>query len=241
MRRHRPARSLAGVRGRSARGPRLQARARARLRMSSRRCPSACPRRHDAVRDAPPPLGARPRPAAAGTPSLGAAAAFRRGDYAASAMSATVWLVIPTYNEAENLAQSSRRRRRARARSAGRPPDPDRGRQLARTAPARSRTRWPPSTTGSRCCTARARAASGQAYLAGFARALAGGAQLVIEMDADFSHDPRTSPSCSTAAEHADLVLGSRYVPGGGVARLGPAAAAGQPRRRHLCAARSSA
>ncbi len=57
----------------------------------------------------------------------------------------------------------------------------------------------------------------GQAYLAGFAHALAAGAELVIEMDADFSHDPRYLPALIAAADHADLVLGSRYVDGGGV------------------------
>ncbi|MGZ4274493.1 MAG: glycosyltransferase, partial [Solirubrobacteraceae bacterium] len=54
-------------------------------------------------------------------------------------------------------------------------------------------------------------------YQAGFARALEGGAQLVIEMDADFSHNPAYLPQLLAAAEDADLVLGSRYVPGGGV------------------------
>jgi dolichol-phosphate mannosyltransferase len=57
----------------------------------------------------------------------------------------------------------------------------------------------------------------GQAYLAGFARALEGGAEMVLEMDADFSHDPRYLGDLLAAAEDADLVLGSRYVPGGGV------------------------
>lgn len=57
----------------------------------------------------------------------------------------------------------------------------------------------------------------GHAYLAGFARALEGGAELVIEMDADFSHDPRYLQDLLAGAEDADLVLGSRYVQGGGV------------------------
>jgi len=62
----------------------------------------------------------------------------------------------------------------------------------------------------------------GQAYLAGFGRALAGGAQLVCEIDADLSHDPRHLPDLLAAARDADVVLGSRYVPGGGVADWGP-------------------
>jgi dolichol-phosphate mannosyltransferase len=57
----------------------------------------------------------------------------------------------------------------------------------------------------------------GRAYLAGFERALAGGADLVLEMDSDFSHDPKDLPRLIAAASEADLVLGSRYVPGGGV------------------------
>ena len=61
----------------------------------------------------------------------------------------------------------------------------------------------------------------GRAYLAGFGRALAGGASLVLEMDSDFSHDPRDIPRLIAAAAGADLVLGSRYVPGGGVTEWG--------------------
>src|ERR671916_1756118 len=57
----------------------------------------------------------------------------------------------------------------------------------------------------------------GRAYLAGFAAALEGGADLVLQMDCDFSHDPADLPRLVAAADAADLVLGSRYVPGGGV------------------------
>src|SRR5881398_2859065 len=55
----------------------------------------------------------------------------------------------------------------------------------------------------------------GPAYIAGFRRALADGAELILEMDCDFSHDPADVPRLLAAAEHADLVLGSRYVSGG--------------------------
>jgi dolichol-phosphate mannosyltransferase len=55
----------------------------------------------------------------------------------------------------------------------------------------------------------------GRAYLAGFAWALERGYGLVLEMDADFSHDPAYLPAILAAARNADLVLGSRYVPGG--------------------------
>jgi dolichol-phosphate mannosyltransferase len=61
----------------------------------------------------------------------------------------------------------------------------------------------------------------GPAYLAGFQRALDAGAQLLVEMDCDFSHDPADVPRLLAAAEDADLVLGSRYVPGGGVENWG--------------------
>jgi dolichol-phosphate mannosyltransferase len=55
----------------------------------------------------------------------------------------------------------------------------------------------------------------GPAYLAGFEYALNRGAEFVIVMDADFSHDPRHLPAMVEAAQRADLVLGSRYVAGG--------------------------
>jgi len=61
----------------------------------------------------------------------------------------------------------------------------------------------------------------GRAYLAGFDRALKAGADLVLEMDSDFSHDPADLPRLIAAASAADLVLGSRYVPGGGVTDWG--------------------
>jgi dolichol-phosphate mannosyltransferase len=61
----------------------------------------------------------------------------------------------------------------------------------------------------------------GRAYLAGFAIALEAGAELVLEMDSDFSHDPADLPRLIAAADAADLVLGSRYVPGGGVTEWG--------------------
>jgi dolichol-phosphate mannosyltransferase len=62
----------------------------------------------------------------------------------------------------------------------------------------------------------------GPAYLAGFRRALADGADYVLEVDCDFSHDPADVPRLIAACdEGADLALGSRYVPGGGTENWG--------------------
>ena len=61
----------------------------------------------------------------------------------------------------------------------------------------------------------------GPAYIAGFRRALADGAELILEMDCDFSHDPADLPGLVAAAETADVVLGSRYVRGGGTRNWG--------------------
>jgi dolichol-phosphate mannosyltransferase len=136
-------------------------------------------------------------------------------------MNASVWLVLPTYNEAANLEQVV-----SAAAS-----------QLERVAPGDHRILVvddnSPDGTGTiadrlaaesetvEVLHREAKHGLGQAYQAGFARALAGGARLVIEMDADFSHDPRYLPALIGAADHADLVLGSRYVSGGGVRNWG--------------------
>jgi len=62
----------------------------------------------------------------------------------------------------------------------------------------------------------------GPAYLAGFERALADGAEFVLELDCDFSHDPADVPRLLAACDAgADLALGSRYVPGGGTENWG--------------------
>jgi dolichol-phosphate mannosyltransferase len=62
----------------------------------------------------------------------------------------------------------------------------------------------------------------GRAYLAAFDRALALGAELVLEIDCDFSHDPVVVPQLIAACENgADVALGSRYVPGGGTGNWG--------------------
>jgi len=136
-------------------------------------------------------------------------------------MPARVWVVMPTYNEAENIGNIVRAVLLELDRIA--PADhtllvvddssPDgTGKiadQLAAELPAIQvlhRT---------------AKTGLGHAYMAGFGKALEGGAELVIEMDADFSHDPRYLGDLVAAAEKADLVLGSRYVSGGGVENWG--------------------
>ena len=79
----------------------------------------------------------------------------------------------------------------------------------------------------------------GPAYLAGFRRALADGAELILEMDCDFSHDPADVPRLIAAAEEgADLVLGSRYVPGGGDPATGASSGASISRGGSLYAQR---
>lgn len=62
----------------------------------------------------------------------------------------------------------------------------------------------------------------GTAYAAGFAQALAAGAERILTMDADFSHDPRYLPAMLAASQQYELVIGSRYVRGGGVRNWGP-------------------
>jgi dolichol-phosphate mannosyltransferase len=66
------------------------------------------------------------------------------------------------------------------------------------------------------------KAGLGPAYIAGFRRALAAGAELVLEIDCDFSHDPKDVPRLIASCEAgADVALGSRWVPGGGAVNWG--------------------
>ena len=127
------------------------------------------------------------------------------------------WLILPTYNEAENLEPlvgAAIDQLTVAAPGAHRilvvdDDSPDgTGRvadRLAEELPAVEVLHRP------------GKAGLGSAYIDGFRRALAGGADLVMEMDSDFSHDPADLPRLIRATADADLVLGSRYVPGGGV------------------------
>jgi dolichol-phosphate mannosyltransferase len=136
-------------------------------------------------------------------------------------MQARVWVVMPTYNEAANLdgiirAAAAELERLIPEQYAVLVVDdasPDGTGVIADALAAELspiQVLHRPAKTG-----------LGHAYLAGFARALDSGAELVIEMDADFSHDPRYLGDLIAAAENADLVLGSRYVAGGGVENWG--------------------
>jgi dolichol-phosphate mannosyltransferase len=132
-------------------------------------------------------------------------------------MSERIWVVIPTFNEADNLEPIIRAVIAELDREV-----PDAYRVLIVDDSS-------PDGTGKMADNLVAelpqlevlhrstKSGLGQAYIAGFTRALAGGAELVVEMDADFSHDPKYLASLLSAAEDADVVLGSRYVPGGGV------------------------
>ena len=128
-----------------------------------------------------------------------------------------VWLVLPTYNEAENLERliAAIRERLPESRRVLIVDDnsPDGTGEIAdRLASEREDVE----------VLHRARKEGlGPAYVAGIKRALGGGAELVVAMDADFSHDPSYLPRLLRAAEDADLVIGSRYVPGGGITEWG--------------------
>ncbi len=130
------------------------------------------------------------------------------------------WVVLPTYDEADNLESI------AAAILAALPAamllvvddgSPDGTGQLAdRLAAADRRVRVLHRT---------AKAGLGRAYLAGFRVALDGGATAVLQMDADWSHDPASLPGlvAPIADGSADLVIGSRYTAGGGVVDWGMA------------------
>ena len=130
------------------------------------------------------------------------------------------WVVLPTYQEAENITaildallavfDDAALDARVLVVDDG---SPDGTAELADRVGARD-----PRVSVLRRTT---KEGIGPAYRAGFRHALQAGAELVLEMDADFSHNPRDVPRLIAATRDADLVLGSRYAPGGGVARWG--------------------
>ena len=133
-------------------------------------------------------------------------------------MPGAAWLVLPTYNEADNVEAIVAS---ARDVLAGAAPEgyrilvvdddsPDGTGKLADALASRHDEVSVLHRPG--------KGGLGRAYLAGFDEALRGGATHVLEMDSDFSHDPSDLARLLAAAgQGADLVLGSRYVEGGGV------------------------
>jgi dolichol-phosphate mannosyltransferase len=129
-----------------------------------------------------------------------------------------VWIVLPTYDEAENVGPISAAILAALPAATLLVVDdgsPDGTGQLAdalAAADARIRVRHRAAKQG-----------LGRAYLDGFGVALDGGAGVVVQMDADFSHDPASLPALvgPIVADEADLVIGSRYTAGGGVVDWG--------------------
>ena len=130
------------------------------------------------------------------------------------------WLVLPTYNEAENIGPLVRAALPPLV-SAGMPHrilivddgSPDGTGEIA--------DRLAAEFEQVEVLHRERKEGLGRAYLAGFAVALGRGADLIMEMDSDFSHDPEDIPRLIAAAGAADLVLGSRYVPGGGITDWG--------------------
>jgi dolichol-phosphate mannosyltransferase len=134
-----------------------------------------------------------------------------------SATRGPAWLVLPTYDEAENIE---------RFVAAVRPKLPADARILIVDDNSPDGTgeiadRLAAGDAGLAVLHRARKEGLGPAYIAGFRRALAEGAGLVLEMDSDFSHDPAYLPRLLEAAERADLVIGSRYVDGGGVGDWG--------------------
>jgi dolichol-phosphate mannosyltransferase len=131
---------------------------------------------------------------------------------------AGTWIVLPTYNEADNLPAIATAILDARPEATLLVVDdnsPDGTGRVADDLAAgdpRVRVRHRPAKQG-----------LGRAYLDGFRVALDGGASIVVQMDADWSHDPAALPSLVAPVERdeADLVIGSRYVRGGGVVDWG--------------------
>jgi dolichol-phosphate mannosyltransferase len=136
----------------------------------------------------------------------------------ASPRTPDVWVILPTYNEAENLERivgavlehlpESRRVLIVDDNS------PDGTGEIA--------DRLAEADDSIAVLHRERKEGLGPAYLAGFRVALGGGAERIIEMDADFSHDPSYLPQLIEATERADLAIGSRYVPGGGITEWGP-------------------
>ena len=129
-----------------------------------------------------------------------------------------VWVVLPTYDEAENIGPIAAAILLALPEATVLVVDdgsPDGTGQLAdalAAADPRIRVRHRPAKQG-----------LGRAYLDGFEVAIGAGATTIVQMDADFSHDPAALPALvgPIIANEADLIIGSRYTAGGGVVDWG--------------------
>lgn len=134
----------------------------------------------------------------------------------------SAWLVLPTYNEAGNVEAIVRAVLPRLAAATG----PDEHRLLIVDDSSPDGTgaiadRLAAELDAVEVLHRAAKDGLGRAYLAGFRGALDAGADLILEMDADFSHDPVDIPRLIEASRDADLVLGSRYVEGGGIVNWG--------------------
>ena len=154
-----------------------------------------------------------------------------------SAVSESIVVVLPTYNERENLEGMVRR---LRAQRAGCRP-PDRRRRVARRHGRARAGAGGIRLRRSTCCSGRPKQGLGAAYLAGFAWALERGAEVIVECDADGSHQPEELPRLLAALPGHDLVVGSRWVRGGRIVNWPlsrrAAVARRQPVRAHAAAA----
>jgi dolichol-phosphate mannosyltransferase len=127
-------------------------------------------------------------------------------------MEGNVWVILPTYDEAENLEAVVGGIQAALPEAHILVVDDNSPDGTGRMAEA----------MGLEVLHRPGKAGLGAAYIAGFAHALAGGAGYVVEMDADLSHDPADLPRLlEPAQDGADLVLGSRYARGGGIENWG--------------------
>jgi dolichol-phosphate mannosyltransferase len=130
---------------------------------------------------------------------------------------APAWVILPTYNEAENLE-------RIVAAILEHLPEPRHVLVVDDNSPDGTgplADRLAASEEDVSVLHRQYKEGLGPAYLAGFRIALDAGAGRIVEMDADFSHDPAYLPRLIEATESADLAIGSRYVPGGGVTEWG--------------------
>jgi dolichol-phosphate mannosyltransferase len=128
-------------------------------------------------------------------------------------MSDRVLVIVPTYNEVENVERILDRLRASVPTAHALVVDDDSPDGTAETA-----EKLAAADPRVHLLRRRRKDGLGPAYVAGFRWARANGYDVVVEMDADGSHAPEQLPALLAALDGADLVLGSRYVPGGAVA-----------------------